>query len=424
MRAYRYLQLALLVALCPAALAQQQTGVGGNRPMQRIASRVPGQAILRTAHGVDVQALVADAGGLVLEGLGQSTWLVHLPPGGTGASDVANHPGTSWFEPNFYLSSPETGECGVGDGVGGQGGCTIAFYDGFPSPESYYEQPTTSIIDVAAAQDLSLGIPSVVAVIDTGVDPLHPVLASRVLSTGYDYIDGDGAPWDVPNGLDDDSDGLIDEALGHGTHVAGIIALINPDALILPMRVLDTDGNGTAFDVARAMHAALDQGVDVINLSLGMNGNSRAVREAIQRADDLEVTVVASAGNTAGRVLFPARANDVVGVAALEEDDTKASFSSFGDAVEVSAPGVEIYSAMPGDAWAWWSGTSMAAAVVSGGVSLLHSVHGNPALADGAEALEETSVDIDDINHSFEELLGDGRIDVTAAALWILNGGE
>ncbi|MFT5051016.1 MAG: subtilisin family serine protease [Chlamydiales bacterium] len=409
-----------LIALGSIAIGQSQTSVGTGRPLRpRAARSVPGQMVLSVLPGADGIAMITAAGGTVLRTLDDQTFLLEIDPGSPGAVNLGAHAGTNWTERNFLLAAPEVGACGSTTGAGAQG-CTIAFFDGDPAPERYYDQPTTDIIDLGAAQDLSAGIPSIVAVIDTGIDPDHALFAGRIFSSGYDFVDEDPAAWDIGNGIDDDDDGLIDEAWGHGTHIAGIIALINPDAWILPLRVLDSDGNGSAFHVALAIHAALDAGADVINLSLGMSSYSHVVAQAIQRADELKVTVVTSAGNTAGRVLFPGRLDDVVTVAALDANDIKADFSAFGPAVELSAPGLEIYSAMPGNAWAWWSGTSMSAAIVSGAVSLLHSVHGDPTEADADDALGTTSVDIDSVNQSFEELLGDGRIDVAAGAQWIL----
>ena len=413
---------AATVALCTPVLGQYQAPASSGPSFRPADLRfVPGQVIVRTHPGVDVQEIAAAAGGVVLGGAGDSTYLIQLPPGSGGGTRPGSHPGTAWSEGNALLSPPEHRACqSSSGGVGGQGGCTIAFYDGEPRPERYYEQPTADIIDVALAQELSLGIPSLVAVVDTGVDPDHVAFAGRVYSPGYDFIREAAGAWDTANGLDDDGDGLVDEAWGHGTHVAGIIALINPDAWILPLRVLDSDGNGTAFDVARAIHTAVDQGADVINLSLGMTGYSQAVADALERAHDAEATVIASAGNTSGGLLFPAKHDRAAAVVALDGTDTKADFSSYGPNAEFSAPGVEIYSAMPGNSWAWWSGTSMAAAVASGSVSLLHSIHGDPLEAEGDDAIEVTAVNVDVQNPSYTELLGDGRIDLAAAAMWIV----
>ena len=94
-----------------------------------------------------------------------------------------------------------------------------------------------------------------VAVIDTGVQSDHPELAGK-MTAGYDFVDMDGTPGDVGDGRDNDSDGEADEMVGHGTHVAGIVALAAPDARIMPIRALDTEGRGTTFGIARAIRFA------------------------------------------------------------------------------------------------------------------------------------------------------------------------
>lgn len=418
----------LLVTVSIAALASsgeaRQVAGGVTAGRRTAAPAVPGQLVLRTVPGSDVAALIAGTGATIVESnLAEDTYLLDVPLSAmpSVASELAAHPASSWIEPNALVAPPEAPGCGLPADFSPQQ-CTIAIFDGDPSPETYFDQPTVPIINVRAAQALSTGSPSLVAVVDTGIDLAHDIFMGRLASSGYDFVLDQPVAWDVGNGIDDDGDGLVDEAWGHGTHIAGIVALINPDAFILPLRVLDSDGNGSVFNVALAIHYALDSGADVINLSLGMTGYSQVVDDALERAKEMEVTVIAAAGNTGSLlVLYPANRESVLAVAALDVDDTKAPFSAYGEAVEFSAPGVDVYSAMPGNMWAWWSGTSMATAVSSGAVSLLHSVDGVPAFAEGGHALEETCVDIDGVNdETYDDLLGEGRIDVEAGAWEIL----
>ena len=114
-------------------------------------------------------------------------------------------------------------------------------------------QPVTAYLVLDAAHEISTGAGSVVAVLDTGADLLHPALAGQ-LTAGYDYVDDDDDPSDEAQGLDSSLNGRPDEAHGHGTFVAGTVALARPDATIMPMRVLDSDGHGNMFALAASRH--------------------------------------------------------------------------------------------------------------------------------------------------------------------------
>ena len=102
------------------------------------------------------------------------------------------------------------------------------------------------------------------------------MLANSLDVLGYDFVDNDLAPDEEANGLDDDGDGRVDELYGHGTHVAGIVHLVAPDARLLPLRVLNSDGRGNNFRTASAIVYATHRGADAINLSLGTPHQSAA----------------------------------------------------------------------------------------------------------------------------------------------------
>lgn len=246
-------------------------------------------------------------------------------------------------------------------------------------PVASLEQEMT--IDAALAERLGLGDAHeratgsgiVVAILDTGVDTSHPALASRVVS-GFDYVDGDVSPVEETNGIDDDGDGRIDEAHGHGTHVAGVVLEIAPDARIMPMRVLDADGVGDAIGVALAIDDAVAAGADVINTSFGSFTKSKMIERAVKRAMKAGVIVVSAAGNAGtDDKQYPAAQGGVIGVGASHEAAI-ASFSGRGGWVDVVAPGTGIVSALPGGGYGVWNGTSMAAPIVAGQAALLREV--------------------------------------------------
>ncbi|MCE7988755.1 MAG: hypothetical protein DYG89_46970 [Caldilinea sp. CFX5] len=210
-----------------------------------------------------------------------------------------------------------------------------------------------------------------VALLDTGVDLDHTLLLSR-LTTGYDFVADDGWPDDEPNGIDDDEDGRTDEGSGHGTHIAGIIAMVAPAAKIMPVRVLNSDGGGTLFAIVQGLVYAVEQGADVVNMSFSAVDSSPLLNAAVQFALNRDVVLVAAAAGEDGYLEFPAAYDGVIAVGATKTDDAVTDFSqSYANEVDVFAPGEWIFSTYLNGGYAWWSGTSMAAPFVAGGAALL-----------------------------------------------------
>jgi subtilisin family serine protease len=158
-----------------------------------------------------------------------------------------------------------------------------------------------------------------------------------------------------------------------------MVLLAAPGATILPYRVLDDDGHGTTFDICRAVLAAIDRGVDVINLSFAYPERPRVLDRILDEAARRGIVLVSGAGNDGSTVIpFPAEDHRVLAVAALDSDDQLGEFSNHGSGCSIAAPGVDVYSACADGEFCTWSGTSMAAPLVSGTAALLRSV--NPKL--------------------------------------------
>jgi len=248
--------------------------------------------------------------------------------------------------------------------------------DRSPTRERFSQQRAVSLIGLEQAQTVATGSGTVVAVLDSGVDPCHPLLRGHLAAGGLDLVDGDLEPWERRDGIDQDGDGDLDEAAGHGTFVSSIVALVAPRARILPYRVLDDDGGGTAYHVALALVDAIDRGVDVINLSLTYRRRSTVVDLLLEEAAARGIVVVAAAGNdSSGTLPFPAADSHVLAVGALNTDATAlAPFSNRGAGDLVAAPGEDVYGALDGGAYGTSSGTSMAAPFAAGGAAMIKSL--------------------------------------------------
>jgi subtilisin family serine protease len=271
------------------------------------------------------------------------------------------------------------------------------------------DQPAATTIGLGEAHRTSRGAGTTVAVLDTGVDADHPTFGEQVVDGGWDLIVDDDQPDDAPAGSG--------RAAGHGTHVAGLVHLVAPEASLLPFRVLDADGRGSLARTILAVELAVESGADVINLSFGTTAESDVLEDVIDAAHEAGVVVVAAVGNRGADVEeYPARLNEVVAVAAVDATDTAAPFTSDGDWVDVAAPGVELLGPYPEGRWASWSGTSMAAPLVAGQAALLRAVDGRRSPDDVVDLIEESAVEVTRLGSA----IGEGRIDV-AGSLTLLS---
>lgn len=275
----------------------------------------------------------------------------------------------------------------------------------------YYQQPSVQQTQLAAGQSHSQGAGVVVAVLDTGVDLFHPLLAAQLTAVRYDFVDNNTFPQDEFSGQDHNGDGFVDSVAGHGTHIAGIIHRVAPQAQIMPLRVLNSDGQGYTFVLAEAMLFAANNGANIINLSLGTTEPSALLLDVVDQLAAQGVLVVAAAGNLNEEwPQFPAAADCVLAVTAVAQGPIKADFANYGEWVDIAAPGHNIYSTYPDGRFAWWGGTSMATPFVAGQAALLLSADPTLSLVDLGRYIGGTAVSLDDANPDYEGLLGYGRI--------------
>jgi len=238
-----------------------------------------------------------------------------------------------------------------------------------------------------------------IVVLDTGYNYNHPELSSSYLG-GKDFVNDDNDP------MDDN---------GHGSHVSGIITAdgidpkakgVAPDAGIIAGKVLDKNGSGYFSDVVAGIYWAVDDfDADAINMSLGTgrpyvykgfcNSVLPDLTNAVKYAVDKNVTVVVAAGNSSGAgVSIPGCISYSTTVGAVDSKDKVASFSSKGNALDITAPGVSIYSTILGSSYATWSGTSMATPMVSGVVALMKYAHSTYTQSQVENKLFSTAKDL------------------------------
>lgn len=257
------------------------------------------------------------------------------------------------------------------------------------SPRTRAPDPSREMLRLREAHLLGVGAPGIkVAVLDTGLDLRHPELAGRV-GPGIDLVELSGL--DTTEFIGDfvGQDDVPEDEVGHGTHVAGIVAGrgssmpggVAPSCVVMPVRVLATIssqgkvfGAGIPDNISAGIKWAVDHGADVINLSLGVRyeGGGLPHEEVIRYALSSGVTVVAASGNDGtDQKYYPGALPGVIAVGACDELGEPATFTSYGAPVWMQAPGTNILSSFASGRYAMASGTSQAAPFVSGAVALL-----------------------------------------------------
>jgi subtilisin family serine protease len=265
------------------------------------------------------------------------------------------------------------------------------------------ESPDDHDIDAPSAWATRTGCAKV-AILDTGIDTDHPDLASNVYKSS-----------DKPNnGKDDDKNGYVDDTYGwnvingkgsgeddngHGTHVSGIVAGHGNNAngisgvcwsaKLVAVKFMNSKGKGSTSDAIDGIDYAVKNGAKIINCSFGSSSKSSALHDAVDYAQDHNVLLVVAAGNDGENIdknpTYPASFTDsnILAVAASTDEDTLASFSNFGStAVDVAAPGDNVYSTYKGGGYRYLSGTSMAAPYAAGTAAMLRKQESDATYGD------------------------------------------
>ncbi|MBN1779201.1 MAG: S8 family serine peptidase [Candidatus Buchananbacteria bacterium] len=342
----------------------------------------------------------------------------------------------------------------------------------FPDDPYYQKQNYFNLINAKQAwsKELltreveSINSQSVIAILDTGVDINHPDLENQIWVnrkekkgnsldddhngyvddvSGWDFVSNDNNPNPeiIPNANPD--------AVSHGTIVAGIAAAashnnqgitgISWNSKIMPLRVLNSDGYGDVYDVVRAIDYAVKNGANVINMSFFGVSFSLTLHDAIQRAYDAGVVLVAAAGNTDPQVngfnlslvkSYPVcydgvdGKNLVIGVASVSSNYKKSDFSNYGNCIDIVAPGELFYSTQlysPQNSGfeayygGYWSGTSLSTPLVSGVFAALKALRPELSVADLEAIVLGTAKNINSYNPDYKNELGSGLLNYSAA---------
>ena len=292
-------------------------------------------------------------------------------------------------------------------------------------------------ISSGTAWDTATGSGVVVAIVDSGIDYTHSDLAANVWTNSGEI---------AGNGIDDDSNGKIDDVrgwdfiganhmspaqdndpaddLGHGTHVAGTVAAVGNNstgvigvafgAKVMAVKGLAGSGYGDYSSLAACIQYAADNGADVVNNSWA-GGYTQVVEDALSYAASLGVVIVSAAANSNLDVanFHPASSTHSMAISAYDYQDQKASFSNWGTKIDVAAPGVAILSTTMGGGYAWWDGTSMASPHVAGLAALL--IQHRPTYS-RQQIVNAIRVSADDVGTSGPDIYsGRGRINAPAA---------
>jgi thermitase len=364
------------------------------------ANFVPGEILVKFKPGVrrqDTQQKLAEVQGNVVRSISGIDVLTVKVPEGREQEAIAKlqtQADVVYAEPNYIVQALD-----------------------IPNDPHYSTQWGLSKINMPLAWDITTGNSNViVAIIDTGIDLEHPDFNCEIspgvnkLTAGYNFFSTVTPPDD-------------DHYASHGTHVAGIagactdnalgVAGVAPNVQLMPVKVLASNGNGTSEGAAAGIIHAVDYGSKVLNLSLGAASVGIALQDAVNYAYNHGALVVAASGNAGlSPVYYPAAYDKAVAVGSTTSSDTRSSFSNYGTALDVVAPGSSIYSTVIGS-YGSLNGTSMATPFVSGLAALIWSV--DPGLTHDQVRLiiQDTAVDLGAAG--WDEFYGYGRIDAFQA---------
>lgn len=406
------------------------------------------------ADPAKVSAVAGTFGLTVLDQVPSHDISLVLGPKGMSDQDVLgevdNDGDVDYFEVAGHSIAPETlaklqlnqSTTAILDNLPGR---TQVTYFGVTTVSNYVNQSAVQIINLATAQSTYNATGAgVVAIIDTGIDPNHPVLAGSLVA-GYDFTRNQAGIPNEMNDIDSNTANLLQSktnelgkgnvaslnqsttaildsnqassinpanlpaAFGHGTMVAGIVHLVAPTAKIMPLKAFKADGSARTYDIIRAIYYAADNGASVINMSFSLVDPSSEFVRAVNYATEHGVICVSSTGNNGKETMvYPASMVTVLGVASTDNNDQRSTFSNYGSSLaHLAAPGEAVVTTYPGNNYAGAWGTSFSAPFVTGTAALLEQFKPGLTIHDAADAISHAK--------GLTLSLGYGRLDVQQA---------
>ncbi len=291
----------------------------------------------------------------------------------------------------------------------------IAWVNFTPNDPLYTNQWGLPAIKANSAWDLEIGdIAIKLAVVDQGIQYTHADINDHFAALkGYDFVDDDPDPY--PDDIPGESHGTATAGVSAAEIDNGFLIAGTANIGIYSLRCLNEYGAGTVDDIADGIVWAADRGARVINLSLGTSTYYAILEAACQYAWNSGCVLVASSGSTPGSISYPAKFSTVIAVGAVDQGLNLASFSSYGPEQELVAPGVNIYTIVPDNTYAVYSGTSFSCAYVSGVAGLVASA--NPSLTNQQirDILNSTAIDLG--TPGWDQYYGNGLVNAYRAVL-------
>jgi len=355
------------------------------------------EVLVKIKPGADIEKIVSELGGEIIESLSQiSVVRIKLEPQMSVAESIKT------------LEKLKEVEYAEPNG--------ICYMNLIPNDSDYGSQWAPQLAEAESAWAITTGSNGVtIAITDTGVDGTHADFGGKVIA-GYDTFNNIAILANTNSAV-----------YSHGTHCAGIAAAVGNNnqgiagvawgSAIMPIKISDDgpDYGANHADMAEAFMWAADNGADIISCSFGGKGYSQTMKDALDyTVIDNGCVFIASMGNSyRNEIMYPAGYQSVIAVGATDAHDEIADFSTTGDYMSVCAPGVEIYSTMPGGGYDYMSGTSMSCPFVAGAAALILSQNPGMSPEEVKTQLEVTAFDLG--STGFDSTFGYGRVDLAAA---------
>lgn len=303
-----------------------------------------------------------------------------------------------WAEDNVDVEMPEH--------VGGGKGASVGVVN---DPFAFFNLNDHALDQVFYAPPTFFGTPTPVrvGVIDTGLSGLERRTWTKRVVASANFVEALRPAFDRPMNTDSSGNGIPDEAVGHGTMVASMIAEMTVNFPLVIVRAADSDGKSSSWLLTKALAFAARNGCRVINLSLGSVGRIAAMSHVLDWTQGQNIAVIAAAGNNGIQTdFYPASYSNAISVCAVDPGDIKAPFSNYEGTVDSAAPGTGILAKFWKLDYAIGSGTSFSTPFVSAGVAIAYAFNPSVTVSELRVAVEVTGDNIDGLNPLYQGKIG------------------